>query len=160
MNAKWRISFWSDFLNHGPSLDLIEDQVLGSEQKGLMLVWQLVLIPGSLQDSGESSRNTSVKALCWNTKHQKYAKMLKLSKMKIHKWHWHLTLRCISNYYFIYRVNALNILILLYYCSNEIYNATATKKSQNYWQKVIPSYKEIIQINTEPKWRLRCFRCI
>ena len=32
------------------SLDLTEDQVLGSEQKGLMLVWQLVLIPGSLQD--------------------------------------------------------------------------------------------------------------
>lgn len=31
------------------SLDLIEDQVSGSEQKGLMLVWQLVLIHDSLQ---------------------------------------------------------------------------------------------------------------
>lgn len=31
-------------------LDLIEDQVSGSEQKGLMLVWQLVLISDNLQD--------------------------------------------------------------------------------------------------------------
>lgn len=31
-------------------LDLTEDQVLGSEQKGLKLVWQLVRISDNLQD--------------------------------------------------------------------------------------------------------------
>lgn len=33
----------------------------------------------------------------------------------------------------------------------KFYNATATDKSQNYWQKLNPHIKKLIKIKTEPK---------
>lgn len=64
VNAKWRISFWSDFLNHGPLS--WSDRRSGIGKRTERFNAGVTTCTDIRQFAGlcESSRNTSVKALC------------------------------------------------------------------------------------------------
>lgn len=64
VNAKWRISFWSDFLNHGPLS--WSDRRSGIGKRTERFNAGVATCTDIRQFAGlcESSRNTSVKALC------------------------------------------------------------------------------------------------
>jgi hypothetical protein len=66
VNSKWRVSFWSDFLNQGPLS--WSDLRSGIGKRTDRCRAGVATCTDTRRFAGlcESSRNTSVKALCWN----------------------------------------------------------------------------------------------